>query len=775
MFQGALLPRPSISPSVAFFLLAFGSLLYSSNAEPSGEVRWLLERDDESLSDSFAPSGVRFLGDSLIALEEEGYSPAIEKYFDLSTGNLVNESLFGMELEAVVDFSEESGWAVVYETFGRLALLDTKKGDPNDLEFFSGISVANEVGLFGNGTLVYGISKHPLSGSLVVSVARYEGMWTSVFTKHFTGSSRVEFSEDRSSFVVFQVDESEGVFTKLERYSATSGRLLSSLDLSVFEIEPKISSSVKSSASGRYTVIIPSGASVYLIIDSVEELGAIRADLQEYPRVIGFNGDGTRYAIAHGRRISIYDTNSGEALFERDVPIESLVYAGFDFSASDDRVLLGQREGDVLLVDFENDTQRLLTTGMSDLSLIRFSPQGDKAVIGTPAGKYSILDIAGHKRNVALSEERARWSYFDQEGSKVFVFKESGRLYEHASDSLEKLAERASTHSTLGEMLGMSGSSMRLLSSRDGALDVRGVGDHQPLWQSTVSSVQSITLSRDGSRVAYVPFVDFGEPTKLCIYGVDTNQLLREIDLEVPFATRILFEEDGGAVWVAENTSGLSYRLSLYDVSTGTRMVQTEAFHGFADFCVNRGSGVFVATSSSVLHFDRSTGAQIAEVGFQQTTDMPMHLRLTPDGSKLAFSTRGHRLLVFDMSESCLLFETSLQAKPISGLQESYSDFAFLNDAGDMLVSWWTGKVEVVRMSEGRLIRPRLSLERSRLVLSFDTVAGARYEVESSPSLRDWSMDDAVSGGSSDSGKHSEEVQLDDDGVPRFLRVWEYR
>lgn len=733
-----------------------------------------MSKDADRLADSFAPSEVSFRGESIVALGEQGYSPAIRTYFDMETG-LPAEALFeGESALSVVDYSSSSQWALVYDEFGRVSLLDTM-GSLDDLVFFVGISNAFEVGFFNDGGYVFGVSERIQSAEQQVTVLRREADWEIVYSRRFPKAWRLEFSEDRSSFVVFQVDEGEKVFTKLERYSATSGSLLSSIDLTELEIEATLGASVKSSASGRYTVIVPEDVPAYLIIDSVDEAGAVRLGLGAYPRVIGFGGGEQRYAIAHGKRISVFDTFSGEALLEEDVPIEGRVYAGIDFSASGDHILLAESRGKVSLIDLRDGAEESFFPGLSDLSLVRFAPTESKAIVGDPSGKYAVLDLTKNGPIKYLSTERGSWASVAHQSGKILLFSTAGRVREYSVDTLEVTRDAPSTHSTIGRILDVSSTSRRVLSERDGGIDVRGFDDAESLWKSAVSSVQSVDLSASGTRVAYVPFVNFGEQTKVRVLDVDAGQQLAEIGLDVQYATGLRFSPDASKVWVVENVNGLSYRLSLFDVSSGELLASSQLFSEYSDLIVHPTSGVFVLTSSSVMQFDGTAGALLARVDFAVTTDTPRNLRVSPDGKKVAVSTSNHRLLAFDWQEPRLVLETSLKSDPISSVWFSESDIDFINDEGDLLVTWWTGRVEVVRLLEGGLVRLQVVSDASGARFGFESEDSVSYSMQRSDTLRIWSDESELKLDAETPGWHSERMQIPAAGASQFIRVWGYR
>lgn len=757
----------------------FGLLLIvgAGRQVSADELRLSYGREAETLLYPYAEEGVSFLGSKIVALDELGFTPAIKAYYDMDTGKRLAGGFLEAAMGGLVDYSPESGWALVYEAFGRVVLVDTTEENPAPV-FLSNLSASKEAGFFGDGSYVYSISERRHQNRWEVSVAHKGESWEPVYGKALPLSARVEFSEDRSSFVVFYVDDAKRVFTKLERYSATKGSLLSSIDLSFLELEADFEARVKSSLSGRYTVIVPSGVEAYIIIDNVEELGAVRFDVGEYPRVIGFSSDGNRYAVADGDRIAVFDTVTGNLLAEKPVPIAGRLYSGFDFSGSGERMLIASRGGEVSLIDLEEETEMTLHVGLEDISVLRFSPQENQAVVGSAAGEFVVVDLEGTEGTEGtrrLSGERGFWSTVSQDGNRIFAFTEKGRLREYAGETLEELSNVASTHSSVGKIITYSDSSRRVLSERDGGLQVHLIDGYEPLWASPESYSQAIDMDRSGSLVAYSRGVDFGELAKIRIYEIDTNTLLQEIVLDRQIVIGIRFSPDGTKLYVVETMEGVGFRIAIYAVEDGSLLGRSAEFESFFDIAVSEESGIFVALLDRVVRLDAHTGALLGELGLGSAFDFPEQIRLTPDGSKVGISMRSRRLFVYDWAEEQLLYSGSLVEYPIDTTKDSSMDFDFINDDGDVVLTWWSGLVEVLRAREGRLIPLQCRAESGGPGFSFSLREGASYRLERSSSLEVWTEEDPIGGDAPSEGTFEGVFEFEQQGKPEFLRVWEYR
>jgi len=773
-----------------FALLSFSLVCWlAGEGEEEGmnddNLRWRFFKTSDALMGAYAPGGARFMSPQVLVLEEEGAEPYSKVFWDLESGKRIDSGFLGAKGFRILDYSQAANVGLIRDTQGRTHLVDTANPCESP-QLFPSLDGAYELGFLKDGQLLYGIRGRPGHGSQVVDVFRKDEEWVPVYSLQTGASSQVAFSEDGANFVVF----SGGTLASAKRYDVASGELLEEVGLGPHVLNGISVSTLSVSPSGRYAFLEPRDGDSYLLVDfeesAVERRVAPEEEKEEgeeeenepedsdYVFFKGFSPSGDKYTIVHNRAFWILDTESGGSLARFEASTAALVLSGIGFSAAGDRVVVARGIDEIAIVDLSDLSELEYDVGVRDIATLRFLPSEEKVLVGNYGGEYSIYDLNGNDAIQVLTKERSHWAAYLPDAKRILALTDSSLFREFSAETLDELEKGVSAVPFIASVVGFSPPSRRVLIDFLG-MEVRQIGSFDPLLRIADSSIVAATLSYNGARVAYVPYVSLDENSILRIVNVDTGGIEKEISFsERRFIERIAFSHDGTRLYMVERDESLRYTLRVYQVEDGGLLSSSPQFERFVDMTVSELFGPYIATEYNILKFDEYTGELSLSVRVGRFPELVDKIRVDSNGNRIAVSTTFNRLTVFDVEKARILFSSSMGAAPSFVATGLSPDFDFINSEGDVMVRWESGLLEILELQEGRMVSLSFAGDKEGIHYTFDTEDESRYVLDRTLSMDEWSEKLLFWGNAADRAGCSNFIKFDELETV-FLRVWEFR
>lgn len=791
---------------------AFGIDLIKYDAEP------------EVLSDPYRQQGLVSLEGSYVGIRAGTDSTAPMTVFNAETGEIVAGDIFDADSPRIIEYSTQTGWAVVRDETGTLKLMKPNDSSASVMEIAPGRAVNLTQFVGENRDMLLVISADGTEDSDVsrkieaINLSDLQTAWE----KQFDEITTLTISFDRTRLIVATYQDDQIYIETLDTYALGTGDLYQTTDLTELNLLTTNSplNRLVHSSTGRLTFIYSNILSLerflYVLDNDTgiydEHTFSVPIELSDDEEVyIATNPDNevevrssetgdTIYTFpSNTERDPVFSSSDDSILFrqtssttiqEVDFSTETILETytlpeGADaikafFASNSGSAIAATTENDKLVVfDLQSDSTVTIDLPFTSPANGGFSPDGNHILLSHSSGQIISLPVSEPAQYVQLAKGRIEIVKYSETNDKLLTLRGSGKIHLVDPESSEStLAASIPLESNQG-IIDVSADSLRtIVYNANGNIEIYDPVSESVVYESNLTASSGAfyrgAISPDGNCLAYSIRLSPGQAsseTRLVIYDLDSDSLTAEIESTSLDFDAFIFAPDSQTLYLAGETG-----ITIIDPIDGSVMGSIDSLAENAVFNISPDSSLLtVASAGSLLSFDPETGASIQSISFESDSQAsPTAVAVSHDNS-LALVISGDNLAtIIDLQASATISE-----KKVFWIQDdSFNESAtpapvFLPDTRSFVSYYFGGAATKWDFKKAIGLPSNLALGSTDGTLDLSSEEGTIHLVESSIDLEEWEnlveLDPFLN-----ETPESVEVPAPSSLDSRFFRVWTY-